>query len=156
MAQDINASLERIEGYLLQLLQICQKWAEREKEEGYKEESISLGTLFKEEINKEEKEREKKKTQRKIFVKPTLEEIKAYIAEKGLHLDADYFYDHYESNGWCVGNAKMKDWRATLRKWEARRNPNSREYRPELKGHDPFADANVKRQFDVNVYRDEF
>ena len=56
------------------------------------------------------------------FIKPTIEEIKDYIKEKGLSIDADYFYDYYESNGWKVGKATMKDWRATARNWARRKN----------------------------------
>ena len=53
----------------------------------------------------------------KRFVKPTLDQIRDYIAEKGLHVDAEHFFDHYESNGWKVGRTAMKDWKATLRNW---------------------------------------
>lgn len=54
----------------------------------------------------------------KKFVKPTVEEIKAYCAERNNQLDAEYFYDHYEANGWKIGKAPMKDWKATIRNWE--------------------------------------
>lgn len=36
-------------------------------------------------------------------------------------LDAQAFFDFYESKGWKVGAAKMKDWRASVRTWEQRR-----------------------------------
>lgn len=54
----------------------------------------------------------------KKFVKPTVEEIKTYCAERNNQLDAEYFYDHYEANGWKIGKAPMKDWKATIRNWE--------------------------------------
>lgn len=54
----------------------------------------------------------------KKFVKPTIEEIQAYIDERGNSIDAEYFYDYYESNGWMVGRTNMKDWKATIRRWE--------------------------------------
>lgn len=57
----------------------------------------------------------------RVFVAPTLEEVKAYCAERGNGLDAAAFLDHYESNGWMVGRAKMKDWRAAVRNWERKR-----------------------------------
>lgn len=31
--------------------------------------------------------------------------------------DATEFWDHYESNGWMVGNNKMQSWQASVRKW---------------------------------------
>ena len=52
------------------------------------------------------------------FVKPTLDEVKAYIAERGSSVDAHSWYDHYESNGWMVGKTPMRDWKAAVRTWE--------------------------------------
>lgn len=57
-----------------------------------------------------------KKTTKK-FVKPTVEEVQAYINEKGYNIDSQYFIDYYESNGWKVGRNSMKDWKATVRNW---------------------------------------
>ena len=54
----------------------------------------------------------------KRFVKPTLEEVKAYCAERGNNVDAEHFYDYYEANGWKVGKNPMKDWKASVRTWE--------------------------------------
>jgi len=51
------------------------------------------------------------------FIKPSAEEIKAYCSEKKINIDENNFLDHYESNGWMVGKVKMKDWKATARKW---------------------------------------
>ena len=61
------------------------------------------------------------KPKRKNFVKPTVEEIRAYCEERKNGLDAQAFFDFYESKGWKVGAAKMKDWRASVRTWEQRR-----------------------------------
>lgn len=61
---------------------------------------------------------EKMKT--KIFEKPTIEEIKAYCTERKNDVDAVAFFDFYESKGWKVGVAKMKDWKASVRTWEQR------------------------------------
>lgn len=51
------------------------------------------------------------------FIKPTIEEIEQYAAEKNLTVDANRFFDFYESKGWFVGKSPMKDWRAALRNW---------------------------------------
>jgi len=32
-------------------------------------------------------------------------------------VDAEIFFDYYESNGWKVGRNAMKDWKATIRTW---------------------------------------
>ena len=61
------------------------------------------------------------------FVPPTLTEIQAYITEQGYQVDAQTFLDYYESNGWMVGRNHMKDWKATIRRW------NSTEKKPKPK-----------------------
>ena len=57
-------------------------------------------------------------TKRKRFEKPTLSEIKAYCIERNNNLDAQHFFDYYESNGWKVGKNSMKNWQAAVRTWE--------------------------------------
>lgn len=54
----------------------------------------------------------------KRFKKPTLEEIRAYCQERNNDVQAERFYDFYESKGWRVGNQAMKDWMAAVRTWE--------------------------------------
>ena len=67
-------------------------------------------------------------TKRKRFEKPTLSEIKAYCIERNNNVDAQHFFDYYESNGWKVGKNSMKDWKAAVRTWERSeyRKPNSK------------------------------
>lgn len=60
------------------------------------------------------------------FKKPTIEEIKQYCSERNNKIDAERFYDYYESNGWKVGRNPMKDWKATIRTWE-RNSRNNKE-----------------------------
>lgn len=57
------------------------------------------------------------RAKRTAFVPPTLEEVKAYIQEKGYPVDAERFIDFYESKGWMIGKNKMKDWKAAVRTW---------------------------------------
>lgn len=54
----------------------------------------------------------------KRFVKPTLEEIQAYCQSRQNGVNAERFYNYYESNGWRVGKNAMKDWKAAIRTWE--------------------------------------
>lgn len=54
----------------------------------------------------------------KRFVKPTLSEIEQYCIERNNNVNAEQFYDYYESNGWKVGKNSMKDWKACVRTWE--------------------------------------
>ena len=52
------------------------------------------------------------------FVKPTLEEVKAYCLERNKGVDAQKWFDYYSANGWKVGKNPMKDWKAAVRTWE--------------------------------------
>ena len=58
------------------------------------------------------------------FKKPTLEELKAYIAENKYTFSAEAFMDYYESNGWKVGRNPMKSWQATCRTWQRHELPS--------------------------------
>ena len=60
----------------------------------------------------------KSPTKAKRFVKPTLSEIKQYCIERNNNVDAQHFFDYYESNGWRVGKNSMKNWQAAVRTWE--------------------------------------
>ena len=70
--------------------------------------------MFVTELEKEEL----KKTKTTRFVKPTVEQIRDYCKERNNNIDAQYFYDYYERNGWKVSKNPMKDWRACVRTWE--------------------------------------
>jgi len=61
-----------------------------------------------------------KKNTKKVFKKPSVEELKSYCQEKCLSVDCEYFFYHYEANGWKVGKAPMRDWKATLKNWHRR------------------------------------
>lgn len=75
--------------------------------------------------DKDKEEDKKNNSERaKRFTPPTLEEVKAYCAERKNNVDAQRFVDYYTSNGWLVGKNKMKDWRAAVRTWE-RNNTSS-------------------------------
>jgi hypothetical protein len=50
-------------------------------------------------------------------VKPTVDEVRAYVREQGYDVDPDAFVAYYDSNGWRVGRNPMKDWHAAVRTW---------------------------------------
>ena len=54
----------------------------------------------------------------KKFVKPTIEEVKAYCFLRAKGINAQIWMDRYISNGWKVGKTSMKDWKASVRTWE--------------------------------------
>jgi len=67
-------------------------------------------------INKNKKIRINNKT----FSKPMLHQIEYYCKERKNNIDAETFFDFYESKNWMVGKNKMKDWKAAIRTWERR------------------------------------
>lgn len=79
-------------------------------------------SLYKDKSKREEEVKEKVKEKEKRFTRPTLEEVEAYCRERRNTVDAKAFVDFYESKGWRVGNAPMKDWKACVRTWERRRD----------------------------------
>lgn len=62
----------------------------------------------------------KAETKSARFEKPTVEEIEAYCKERKNDIEAQAFFDFYESKGWKIGAVKMRDWRASVRTWEQR------------------------------------
>lgn len=87
----------------------------KEKESKEKEKNM---TKKETELSDSAKQQSKAQTN---FVKPTVEQVKAYCTERNNGINAEQFVDHYTSNGWMVGKTKMKDWKAAVRTWERNR-----------------------------------
>ena len=100
-----------------------QRFRARQKLLGNVTETLHETELEKElelEIDKEKK----KKTTTKRFSKPTIDELQQYITDSKFNIDAQHFFDYYESKGWLVGKSPMKDWKATVRNWVRRDEGN--------------------------------
>ena len=67
------------------------------------------------------------KPKRKNFVKPTVEEIAAYCKEKNYNINAQQFFNYYESNGWKIGRNSMKSWQAAVQNWNIRDKANNKQ-----------------------------
>jgi len=52
-----------------------------------------------------------------IFIVPTINEVSEYIKEKGYKVDADKFWNFYESKGWMIGKNKMRNWHSAVATW---------------------------------------
>ena len=101
------------------------------------------------EIEKEINSSASTTTKRKRFEKPTLSQITQYCFERNNNVNAEQFYDYYESNGWKVGKNSMKDWKAAVRTWERS------EYRkPNYKKNSKEDAINVVKEL-MNEYADE-
>ena len=89
--------------------------------------STYLKTSFKE-TSKQDLKKLKTNKNKEIIItnknnnkKPSVQEIKDYCLERNNGIDAEQFFDFYESKGWLVGKNKMKCWRAAVRTWEKRK-----------------------------------
>jgi hypothetical protein len=53
-----------------------------------------------------------------IYIAPTREEVQKYVDENDLCVDADYFFDYYESRKWHnKGGEPVRNWKLTARTW---------------------------------------
>lgn len=58
---------------------------------------------------------------------PTLDEVRAYCAERGNNVDPEKFVAYYELNGWVLSRGQpMRDWKAAVRYWETREKKEAR------------------------------
>lgn len=58
---------------------------------------------------------------RQKFIPPSHAEVAAYCKERDNTIDPQEFLDHYDANGWKRGSTPIRDWKACIRTWEARR-----------------------------------
>ena len=100
------------------------------------------------------KEREYKRTR---FQKPTIEEIREYCRERMNGIDAEEFWNFYESKGWMVGKSPMKNWKAAITTWEKSHN-KERKVAPKERKESVFA-QNLKtadQMFGTNLYQQAY
>lgn len=69
----------------------------------------------------------------KRFIKPSIDQVRAYCHERGDKVDPERFFAYYEANGWSVGKRSMKDWKAAIRYWET--DPTRQPQQPQRKGN---------------------
>lgn len=90
----------------------------------------------------------KENIKRKVFIKPTLEEVTNYCKERNNNISPSHFIDYYETRGWELSKGrKMKDWKACIRTWEQRsydQKPKEEKlpdwFGKEIKQEDKFTD----------------
>ena len=107
------------------------------------------------EIDKEKKiKKEKSTVKAKAFTIPTIDEIKEYIKEIKSNIDADNFLDYYTSNGWMVGKQKMKDWKATARRWSKNNFGNNSKTEKESYNNNDFANIDTSEDLISRLDKD--
>ena len=79
--------------------------------------------------------------------RPTLDEVRAKIIERGYSVDAEAFWNYYESNGWKVGKNPMKKWESALVTWQRKEN----EYKIKRYGKTGLNINEIKRAVDCGI-----
>jgi len=67
---------------------------------------------------------------RNRFVPPSVQEVEQYCKERNYGIDAEAFVAFYESKGWLIGKAKMKNWKSAVVTWVKREFSPSKQARP--------------------------
>jgi len=87
--------------------QITQPFFDKPKKADSVSDSVSDSDSVNDNVNKRK---------RKVFIKPTIEDIKKEFPT----FNAESFLNYYESNGWMVGKNKMANWNASVKNWMAK------------------------------------
>ena len=92
-------------------------------------------------------------TKAKAFTIPTINEIKEYCKERKNNVDAEKFFDYYETKGWLVGKTKMKNWQAAIRNWE-KNNFDNNKIEKESYNNNDFADVDTSEDLISRLDKD--
>ena len=77
---------------------------------------------------------------RKAFTPPTIDEVKAYIAEKGYNIDAEKFWYYYDAANWTrKGGVKVSKWKSLVATW------NNNGYDEKYKNFPPQKKVNAQQ-----------
>lgn len=75
-----------------------------------------------------EKKLKEKEDKVKEFIPPTLEEIKKYVSDKKLKVDAKSFYDFFTEGKWIDTNGKeVQNWKQKILTWNSYSEKNKKE-----------------------------
>lgn len=89
----------------------------------YKENGACIqdGYMLDTEIRQDKNRQDKKRLVSRRFTPPTLEEVQAYVEERGNLIDAKKFFDYYETAGWKDSKGQpVKNWKQKAITWEGR------------------------------------
>ncbi len=77
---------------------------------------------------RKEEKRIEKEEKRKEFIAPSLDEIKKYVSDKKLNVNAEKFYNYFTEGNWIdsKGN-KVKNWKQKLLTWNGYSNNEKKE-----------------------------
>lgn len=89
----------------------------------------------------------------RIFIIPSLDEVRDYCAERDSSVNPEQWYSFYEANGFRVGKNPMKNWHASIRAWENRETLSRGGARNDTK-RDTENDTKNESSFDLNEFFD--
>lgn len=95
------------------------------------------------------------KGESKRFTPPSVDEVAAYIVEKGYSIDPEAFIDFYASKGWMVGKNKMKDWKAAVGTWARRDKDDKPKPQPKPPQTGGMQKDNPFQNFEQHQYTDD-
>lgn len=107
------------------------KWEEKEKEASSS--PLKPPSNSKKELREGETEEKKQARARKPFVPPTLDEVRAYIEQRGSNVDPVQFWEYFNEGGWVDAKGQpVKNWKQKEITWEqfhgrGRRNGTERD-----------------------------
>lgn len=104
-------------------------------------------------LGKDSKGKDSKESKR--FTPPSLDEVSAYITEKGYNIDPEAFIDFYASKGWMVGKNKMKDWKAAVGTWARRDRDDKPKPQPKPPQTGGMQKDNPFQNFEQHQYTDD-
>lgn len=67
------------------------------------------------------------KNEKKLFIRPSLQEVEQYCTDRNNNINAQYFMSYYDAKGWMIGKNKVKDWKACIRTWELRNKKENKD-----------------------------
>jgi hypothetical protein len=107
---------EKVIVFIPKFKELMDDWSKRE----LRSHSVVTPKILTTDKDKEEDKDIRIKKEIRTFVVPTIGEITSYCLERKNAVNPETWLNHYTSNGWMVGKNKMKDWKASVRTWEAK------------------------------------
>lgn len=82
-------------------------------------------TASEQQVNTKKKEKNIKKDNNESngvhkFTPPSLLDVQNFIEQQSYSVNAESFFNFYESKGWMIGKNKMKDWKSAVKTWNSK------------------------------------
>jgi len=91
------------------------------------EQDVTLRNVTVTEQNKNKNKNKSKNLHTDASLRPSIEDIEAYIKEKGLGVDAKRFFDYFDASEWIDSMGKpVRNWKQKLITWSGGNGNNNR------------------------------